>query len=72
MASFIKQINLTGIEGDIASVQQFGNLPIADVIPAPDAPLDIPPAEPLEGAGRFRVLSHRILKQQPVAFKRFL
>jgi hypothetical protein len=37
-----------------------------------DEPLDIPPAEPLEGAGRFKVLSNRIRKQQQHNFKRFL
>ena len=70
---FIKSINLTGIEGNVSLIQQ---LPIIeqqpDVIPPPDQPIDLPPADPLEGAGRFRVLSKRILKQQPIPFKRFL
>ena len=73
LVSFIKSINLTGIEGNVSLIQQ---LPIIeqqpDVIPPPDQPIDLPPADPLEGAGRFRVLSKRILKQQPIPFKRFL
>ena len=75
LVPFIKSINLTGIEGNVSLIQQ--QLPniepqLRDVIPPPDQPIDLPPAEPLEGAGRFRVLSKRILKQQPIPFKRFL
>lgn len=42
------------------------------VIIQQEEPIDLEPAPPLEGAGRFRVLSHRIRKQQPSPFKRFL
>ena len=75
LSLFIKTINITGISLRSGNnpIVNIGNLvPLINNQPDEDEPLDIPPAEPLEGAGRFKVLSNRIRKQQPMAFKRFL
>jgi hypothetical protein len=58
--------------GNILSADLPGRLITQPQALPQDEPLDIPPAEPLEGAGRFKVLSNRIRKQQQHNFKRFL
>ena len=75
--AFLQLINVSGISNmgstlNLNSLIPFDLPGYADAVEPPDEPLDIPPAEPLEGAGRFKVLSNRIRKQQPMAFKRFL
>ena len=46
--------------------------PVEPIQPPPEYLIDLEPAPPLEGAGRFKVLSSRIRKQQQHNFKRFL
>ena len=57
------------------SFQGTPTLPLRPVEPIqlpPEDLVDLEPAPPLEGAGRFKVLSSRIRKQQQQNFKRFL
>lgn len=74
---FINLINTSGLTG----TNKESNIPslvpndlpgYIDVIPPQDDAVDLEPAVPLEGAGRFKVLSSRIRKQQQHNFKRFL
>jgi hypothetical protein len=76
--TFINLVNISGLTG----TNKEANIPslvpndlpgYIDVIPPPEDLVDLEPAPPLEGAGRFnKVLSSRIRKQQQHNFKRFL
>jgi hypothetical protein len=46
--------------------------PVEPILPPPEDLVDLEPAQQLEGAGRFKVLSGSIRKQQQHNFKRFL
>lgn len=72
---FIEYINVNGIYFTNLSQQNIPSLipPRGeDIPPPPDYPPDEEADDEMEGAGRFKVLSKRIRKQQVQPFKRFI
>lgn len=75
---FINYINVAGLPlrieaGDnIQNIQSLVTPRAEDIPPPPDYPPEDEADAEMEGAGRFKVLSKRIRKQQVQPFKRFL